>query len=198
MNSSQTRLNVRGRLPERGVAIIGSRTPPPEAAAFAYLLAFRLNEPIIAGLARGIDAAAHRGALSAGLPTVAFVGYGFGNTYPPEHEALEEAIVTAGGAIATLRQPGTPVSDEALIERDRLQAEYARAVVLACTEIDGGAMHTMGFARELGRPRFAVVPPDASRDSPEWAGNLRCLEDGATPLEFDVEKARVALRLRSG
>jgi DNA processing protein len=187
-------LQVRGVLPDRGVAIVGSRTPPPDAAAFAYLLAFRLREPVIAGLARGIDAAAHRGALSAGVPTVAFVGYGFGNTYPPEHEALEEAIVTAGGAIATLREPGAGVTDEALIARDRLQAEYARAVVLVCTEIDGGAMHTMRFARELRRPRYAVVPPEAARGAPQWAGNLRCLAEGATPLELDLGAALVMLR----
>jgi DNA processing protein len=181
-------------LPDRGIAVIGSRTPPSEAAAFAYLLSFRLGDPIIAGLALGIDAAAHRGALSAGMPTVAFVGYGFGNTYPPEHEALEEAIVTAGGAIATLREPGQPVSEEALVERDRSQAEYARAVVLVCTELDGGAIQTMRFARELGRRRYAVVPPNDARGTPEWAGNLRCLEEGATPLPFDVEKAMLQIR----
>lgn len=157
-----------------------------------------MREPVIAGLAKGIDAAAHRGALSAGVPTVAFVGYGFGNTYPPEHEALEEAIVTAGGAIATLREPGAAVTDEALFDRDRLQAEYARAVVLVCTEVDGGAMHTMRFARELERLRFAIVPPDDARDAPEWAGNLRCLEEGATPLALDVEVAVLQIRGEGG
>ena len=191
--SGKSAVLVRGELPQGGVAIVGSRTPPFEAAAFAYLLALRLGEPVIAGLALGIDAAAHRGALSAGVPTVAFVGYGFGCTYPPEHTALEDAILTAGGAIASVRPPGTPVSDEALVERDRLQAGHARAVLLVCTEIGGGAMHTTRFAAELGRPRYAIVPPPDSQDAPEWAGNRKCLEDGATPLEFDVEKAIAAL-----
>jgi DNA processing protein len=185
---------VRGELPNGGVAIIGSRTPPREAAAFAYLLASRLRVPVIAGLALGIDAAAHRGALTAGVPTVAFVGYGFGCTYPPEHNALEDAILNAGGAIASVRPPGTSVSDEALVERDRLQAEHSRAVVLVCTEIDGGAMHTMRFAAELGRPRFAVIPPIGAENAPEWAGNRKCLEEGSTPLAFDVEKALAVLR----
>jgi len=187
-------LYVRGTLPTGGVAIIGSRRPSHEAAAFAYLLAFRLREPIISGLALGIDAAAHRGALAARVPTVAFVGYGFGCTYPPEHVGLEAAILGAGGAIATLRPPGTPVSDEALIARDRLQAGHARAVVLICSEIDGGAMHTMRFAAELGRPRFAVVPPSDGTNSAQWAGNIKCIEEGAAPLQFDVEKAVVVLR----
>jgi DNA processing protein len=183
-------LFVRGELPEGGVAIIGSRTPRPDAADFAYRLALRLAVPVVAGLAPGIDAAAHRGALAAGMPTVAFVGYGFGCTDPPAHADLEAAIVKAGGAIATLLPPGTPVSETARIERDRLQAEYSRAIVLICSEIGGGAMHTMEFARELGRARFAVAPPD---DDAQWAGNVRCIADGATPLPFDVEKAAIVI-----
>jgi DNA processing protein len=182
-------LFVQGRLPEPGIAIVGSRTPPDGAADFAYQLAVRLRAPIVAGLAPGIDAAAHRGALAAGAPTVAFVGYGFGCTDPPEHVELEAAIVAGGGAIATLLPPGTPVSDRSRIERDRLQAEHARTVVLVCTEIDGGAMHTMRFARALGRTRFAVTPPPEAARSAGWAGNIRAIADGATPLPFDVDAA---------
>ncbi len=183
------RLYVRGRLPHGGVAVVGSRTPPAAAAEFAYQLASQLREPIVAGLAPGIDAAAHRGAIAAGTPTVAFVGYGFGCTDPPEHRELETAIVDGGGAVATLLPPGTPVSEASLIARDRLQAEHARAVVLVCSEIGGGAMHTMRFARELGRPRFAVAPPIGSVESRDWGGNLQCLEDGAAPLPFDLGEA---------
>ena len=136
---------------------------------------------------------AHRGALVSGVPTVAFVGYGFGATYPPEHAALEEAIVVAGGAVATLCPPETPVSDGALIARDQLQAQHASAVVLVCSELEGGAMHTMRFARELQKPRFAVVPPDDAQD-PVWAGNRACIEAGATPLPFDVDATIALLR----
>lgn len=190
------RLHVRGRMPQGGIAIIGSRTPPPRAADFAYQLAFQLHEPIVSGLAPGIDVAAHRGALAAGMPTVAFLGYGFGATDPPEYGELEEAIVKAGGALATLLAPGTRISEASRIERDRLQVEYSRAVVLVCTEIDGGAMHTMQFARELRHLRFAVTPPEDAEQSRYWAGNLRCIADGATPLEFDVERAILRLRWR--
>lgn len=181
-----TALYVFGAMPQGGIAIVGSRTPSSDARTFAYQLAYRLGEPIVAGLAIGVDAAAHRGALAAGVPTVAFVGYGLGCTYPPEHVELERAIVAGGGAIAALTPPGTPVSEAALIERDRLQAEYARAVVLVCSELDGGAMHTMRFASDLGRPRFAVVPPAEQQNSRVWAGNLRAIADGARPIPLDV------------
>ena len=183
-------LYVRGTLPAGGIAIIGSRTPPPEAARFAFQLAFALGEPIVSGLAPGIDVAAHRGALAAGTPTVAFVGYGFGCTEPPEHVMLEEAIINQGGAVASLLPEGTPASEESRIERDRLQAENARAVVLICSEIGGGAMHTMRFARELGRPRFAVAPPAECAEEAPWAGNRKAIEDGATPLALHVDEAR--------
>jgi DNA processing protein len=182
-------LHVRGRLPEDGIAIIGSRWPPPEAAAFAYALAYGVREPVIAGLAPGIDVAAHRGAMAAGFPTIAFVGYGFGATDPPEHAELEEAIVRAGGAIATLLPPRTPASEQSRIERDRLQAEHSSAVILVCSELGGGALYTMRFAEELGKRRFAVSPPDKMKGRPEWAGNLKALEDGATPIPFDVKEA---------
>lgn len=188
------KLFVRGSLPANGVAIVGSRTPPAEAAEFAYGLAFGIGVPVVAGLAPGIDAAAHRGALAAAVPTVAFVGYGFGCTDPPEHAPLEAAIIRAGGAVATLLPPGTAVSESSRIERDRLQVEHARAVVLVCSELGGGAMHTMQFARELGRPRFAVTPPQPAANFESWAGNAQCIDDGAMPLPFDVPSALSQLR----
>ena len=176
-------------MPQRGIAIVGSRTPPPEAAEFAHRLASQMKLPVISGLAPGIDAAAHRGALAAAVPTVAFVGYGFGRTDPPELEELERAIVAAGGAVATLLPPGTAATPESRVERDRLQVTHAVAVVLVCTEPSGGAMHTMRFARDLGVARFAVTPPDDAAQSEDWAGNLACIADGATPLPFDVDRA---------
>ncbi|MBV8333387.1 MAG: DNA-processing protein DprA [Candidatus Eremiobacteraeota bacterium] len=189
-------MHVLGRLPEGGVAIVGSRTPPDAACVFAFELARRLGEPVISGLANGIDTMAHRGALAAGMPTLAFVGYGFGCTDPPENEELERAIVEHGGGVATLREPRTPVSPDGLIERDRLQAQHARAVVLVCTEVGGGAMHTLRFARELGKPRFAVAPPDDVRLDAAWGGNLQAIADGAIALPFDVEKALDAIAIR--
>lgn len=192
-------LRIRGRLPEGGIAIIGSRWPPPEAEAFAFALASRSRVPVVAGLAPGIDAAAHRGALSAGVPTVAFVGYGFGRTDPPELRDLEDAIVASGGAVATLLPPGEPATDETRIARDRLQAEHARAILLICSEIGGGAMHTMEFARELGRPRLAVGAPAGASTSAAWAGNQIAIKDGATPITFELEPAiREVCRLAFG
>jgi DNA processing protein len=196
VTSSMRRLYTQGCIPAGGIAIIGSRTPPNDAIDFAYELARRLRRPIIAGLALGIDTAAHRGAIAGSNPTVAFVGYGFGRTYPSENAELEREIVRRGGAVATVQPPGEPVTDESFVERDRLQAWHAQGVVLVASELDGGAMHTMHFAGELHKPRFAVQPPDGSKGDPRWTGNLRALADGAQPLPLDVDETLEILHAR--
>jgi DNA processing protein len=136
-------------------------------------------------LARGVDAAAHRGALAAGLPQVAYVGTGIARTYPPEHAELADAIVAGGGAVASERLPDENVSRWALTQRDRLQAAHAAAVVLIESDVGGGAMHTLRFARQLGRPRFACISGAS--------GNTAALADGAIPLGADVEAAALTI-----
>ncbi|HLI94604.1 MAG TPA: DNA-processing protein DprA [Candidatus Baltobacteraceae bacterium] len=178
-------LCVRGTLPQDGLAIIGSRTPPADAAAFARELAAACGMPVISGLATGVDAAAHHGALDANAATLAYVGTGLGVTYPPEHRALEDEIVSRGGAVASERLPDEAVTKWALVHRDRLQAAHARATVLIASEIDGGAMQTMRFAKNLGRPRFVL---DAQGQT-GYAGNVQARADGAIALPFDVKGA---------
>jgi DNA protecting protein DprA len=187
-------LIARGETPRtpwpEGVAIVGSRDAEPEAAAFARALAGRVGLTVVSGLALGIDAAAHEGALAAGTRTVAYVANGIGATYPPEHRDLEERIVAGGGTVASERLPGEPAMPWALVKRDRLQAAHAAAVVLIQSRLDGGAMHTLRFARELGRPVFALAP----RDGEAYAGNVRALGAGARELPWNPDEAASLLR----
>jgi DNA protecting protein DprA len=183
-------LCVRGTLPQNGLAIVGSRTPPVAAAEFARELASVCGMPVVSGLALGIDAAAHHGALDAHLPTMAYVGTGLGITYPPEHLALEDEIVARGGAVASERLPDEPVTKWALVHRDRLQAAHAVATIMVASEIDGGAMQTMRFAKDLGRPRFVL---DAHGDS-HYGGNVQERAAGAITLPFDAAAAMKLVR----
>ena len=187
-------LFVRGTLPERarwreGTAIVGSRGADPGALAFARELARVAPGPIVSGLALGIDAAAHEGALDAGTPTLAYVGHGFGATYPAEHRDLEDRIVAAGGAILTESLPDTTVRPYALVRRDRLHAAHAASIVLVASAIDGGAMHAMEAARKLGRPRFALEP----RAFASYDGNVLAIRGKATSLSWDIERARAMI-----
>jgi DNA processing protein len=164
-----------------GTAIVGSRKAAACSEAAAFALAGRCAAPLASGLALGVDAAAHRGALAAGTAQIAYVGHGLGATHPPEHAALEAQIVAGGGAVASERLPGERVNRWALIRRDRLQAAHARAVVLVQSEIDGGAMHAMRFAERLGRVRRAFVPLDGAM----FEGNAAAIAAGAVPLEWE-------------
>lgn len=202
-------LCVRGALPRApwraGTAIVGTRTPGDAARAAARALGASAPGPIVSGLALGIDAAAHEGALAAGTPTIAYVGTGLGVTYPPEHAALEERIVEAGGAILSESIPGEPVTRWSLVRRDRLQAAHAAALVLVQSEADGGAMHAVTAARKLDRPRFAFEPQlgdaaagDATAGDATagvgYAGNALALADGAVALPWDLVRAAARLR----
>lgn len=183
-------LTVLGNLPLGGVAIVGSRNPPPGAAEFTFALARKVGVPVISGLAVGIDAAAHRGALAGGHATLAYVGTGLGVVYPPANRTLAVEIVAHRGGLASERLPDERVTRWALVRRDRLQAAHARAVVLVCSEAGGGAMHTLRFAKRLLRPRFALV----AQDGAAYAGNRHALTDGASPLPWNVEDVLRMLR----
>ena len=128
-------LTVRGTLPGRsrwreGTAIVGTRKPTDAALAAARELAAVAPGPIVSGLARGIDGAAHEGALLAGTPTLAYVGNGLATVYPPEHRELAERIVAGGGALLSEALPDEPITRWSLVRRDRLQAAHAVAIVL--------------------------------------------------------------------
>ncbi len=180
-------LTVRGTLPERslrrdGTAIVGARDADAAACAAARLLAGRVAGPVVSGLARGVDAAAHEGALAAGVPTIAYVGTGLGTTYPPEHADLEARIVAAGGAVISEQLPDEAPTRWAFVRRDRLQAAHAAATVLVASESDGGAMHAVRVARTLERPRFAFEP----RAGAAYDGNRTAIAEGAVVLLWDT------------
>ncbi len=176
-------LTVRGALPRGGIAVIGARDATAAECGFARALAARLQRPIVAGLAPGIDTAAHRGALDAGRPTVAYLGSGLGRAEDPE---LADAIVAGGGAVATEYGPAAPASAWTRRRRDRLQAAHADAVVLVASDAEGGAMHAMRFARACGRPRFAL---DA-----EASGNRIATTEGALVLPWETNAAAARIR----
>jgi DNA processing protein len=178
-------LAVRGRLPVGGVAVIGSRQASIAGCAYAAGLVIALGRPVVAGLARGIDAVVHGAAMAARVPQVAYVGSGITQMYPPEHSDLAEAIVAAGGAVASERLPDEGPSRWSLIRRDRLQAAHAHAVVLVESELEGGAMHTMDFAQRYGRLRFAL--------DNTFAGNQRAIAEGAIPLPTDPGAAAACI-----
>lgn len=156
-------LFVRGTLPgpqavPPAVAIVGSRRATPYGLAAAGRLAFDLalaGVTVTSGLARGIDAAAHQGALDGGGQTIAVLGSGGDCVYPPEHQSLAHAIAESG-AVVTELPPGTPPLASHFPRRNRIISGMSRGVVVVEGASDSGALVTVDCALDQGREVFAV------------------------------------------
>jgi DNA processing protein len=175
-------LFVRGRLVagegERAVAVVGSRAATPGGLALARALARDLAETgvtVVSGLARGIDTAAHRGALDARGRTVAVLGSGLARMYPEENAALAAAIACAGAVVSEFPLD-TPPWKGNFPRRNRVIAGWGRAVVLVEAGAKSGALITARAALEEGREVMAV-PGHPSQPAAEGTNAL--LRDGA-------------------
>ena len=156
-------LYVRGRLVadegSRSVAVVGSRAASPAGLALARRLGqdlARAGLTVVSGLARGIDGAAHEGALQAAGRTVAVLGSAIDRPYPPEHAGLMQAIAERGGAAVSELPLGTGPSPATFPRRNRLLAGWARAVVVVEAAERSGALITARLALEEGREVLAV------------------------------------------
>jgi DNA processing protein len=173
---------IRGRLaPEDalGVAIVGARRATAYGLGVAERLAFDLaarGVTIISGLARGIDSAAHRGALAAKGRTVAVLGCGVDVVYPPENRRLVDDII-ASGAVLSQFPPGTPPLSHHFPVRNRTLAGLALAVVVVEAGERSGALITAGDAGDLGR-EVLVVPGAITAETSRGTNGL--IRDGAT------------------
>lgn len=159
-------LFVRGDLPERAraVAIVGSRAASPYGMACARHIArdlAALGYCIVSGLARGIDAAAHQGALEAGGASVAVLPGGLDAVTPRHHRELAETLCERGG-LASEWPSGAPVARGVFVRRNRLIAALAGATLVVEAAERSGALSTAAAALRLGRPLLAV-PGDIDR-----------------------------------
>ncbi|MFV0427877.1 MAG: DNA-processing protein DprA [Arachnia sp.] len=156
---------VRGTLPRgRAVGIVGARASSAygehAASHFAYDLAVA-GRTIVSGMAFGIDAAAHRGTLTAGRPTVAVLANAVDTPYPAAHAGLLRQILQSGAALSEA-PPGTAPRKAAFLARNRLIAALCDAVVIVEGAARSGARNTVAWAASLGRPVLAVPGPITS------------------------------------
>ena len=182
-------LFVRGELPAvQGVAIIGSRRGTRYGLEIAERLGATLGAagwPVVSGLARGIDAAAHRGCVGAGAPTVAVLGSGIDSFYPKSNSELGRRILEGGGAIVSEFGPGAPPEPWRFPARNRIISGLAGVVVVVEAAVRSGALITANLALAQGR-EVVAVPGDLSRSTSE--GCNRLIRDGAQVL-VDIDEA---------
>jgi len=178
-------LYMRGELEPRDViamAIVGTR----HATQYGLRQAERLSEglaragfTIVSGLARGVDAAAHRGSLQAQGRTVAVLGSGLLKLYPPEHRALADQIARAGAVLSEAPLRAKPLSG-AFPQRNRLITGMSLGVIVVEASLRSGALISAEHAMEQGREVFAVPGPIDSHVS---HGCHRLLREGAKLVE---------------
>lgn len=180
-----TLIYVRGRvdlLNRPALAIVGSRNATPQGLQNAERFSAAFTDAglvIASGLALGIDAAAHRGALSADGDTVAFIGTGIDRIYPARNRELALEI-GAKGAIISEFPLATPVCAANFPRRNRLISGYSRGVLVVEAAVESGSLITARLAAEQGREVFAIP---GSIHSPQSRGCHKLIKQGAKLVE---------------
>ena len=162
------------------VAIVGTRAPSGAGRRLARATARELAAAgvcIVSGLALGIDAAAHEGALAAGAPTIGVLGGGHAKFFPKANRQLAERIVAGGGAVVSPYAPEHDAYPHQFLARNAIVAGLSDGVVVVEAAARSGALNTASHAANLGLTVMAF-PGDVDRA--KVAGCLALLRDGAT------------------
>lgn len=174
---------VRGTLPEPSaphMAIVGTRKATPEGTRTARVFARALAErgcPIVSGLALGVDAAAHEGALESHGTTVAVLGNGVDAPHPKTNARLADRILLSHGALVSEYPPGTPALPHHFLERNRIVSGVTRGTLVIEAPERSGSLATARFALEQNRNVYVVPGPIRH---PHFAGSHALIKKGAT------------------
>jgi DNA processing protein len=174
-------LYVRGHLTERdrnAVAVVGSRKATHYATESAKKLSFQMayaGLTVASGLARGIDTAAHQGALAAKGRTIAVIGSGLGELYPPENAELADRIA-ASGAVVSEFPIDTKPDRQTFPIRNRIVTGLSFGVLVVEAGANSGALISANMAAEQGRTLYAVP---GRIDAPSALGSNRLIQQGA-------------------
>ena len=174
-----------GKLPDsarKSVAIVGTRKPTRYGTEVTSRLAERLAERgviIVSGLALGVDALAHQGALKAGGITVAVLAGGVDDPSPRTNAPLAERILEQGGALISEYPPGTVPYRDQFLARNRLVSGLADTVIVTEASLRSGTANTVSHALAQGKDVYAVPGPITS---PMSAGTNHLIAQGAQPI----------------
>ncbi|MFP4179163.1 MAG: DNA-processing protein DprA [Spirochaetaceae bacterium] len=179
-------LYVRGELPDAGtpsVAVVGTRRPTEKALQASFLLGAELSLsgiPVVSGLAKGVDAAAHWGAVKTGGSTAAVEATGIDRVYPSAHRELAGKIIENGGCLISEYPPGTEVRRYRFPERNRIISGVVRSVVVVQAPSKSGALITADYAIEEGRD---LMVHKSGLTGTAGSGGQKLAEEGARVIE---------------
>jgi DNA processing protein len=186
------------RLEQDALALVGARNATADGLDHAHAFALYLAQQgftIVSGLAHGIDAAAHRGALEAGSEqggTIAVLGTGADIIYPASHRSLAEDILSADGLILSEFELGRPALAAHFPKRNRIVAGLSLGVVVVEAALKSGSLITARLAVDMGREVFAIP---GSIHSPLARGPHALIKQGAKLVESGAD---ILAELRPG
>jgi DNA processing protein len=164
-----------------GIAVIGTRNMTSSGEKVANKIASSFGEKgfcIISGLAKGIDSAAHRGAVDMGSPTVAVFATALDKVYPAENRTLANEILAKGGAWVSELPLFKAAHRNSFVERDRIQSGLSSAVIPVQTDVKGGTMHTVSFAEKQDRLLLCPCPIQLESSREQYRGITMLIDSG--------------------
>ncbi len=188
VSNSKSTHSLLKRLPDQGLAIVGTRNPRPKSMQFVRNLITHLrhsNLILISGLATGIDTCVHQSALDFGLPTIAVLAGGFDQIYPKQNIPLAKEIVNRGGMLMTEYSLGITPKRHFFLYRNRLIAALSKTTCVIEAAQKSGALNTARWAREMQKDIYATPAHPTEK---VFAGNQKLITDfQAIPL-YDVHQ----------
>ena len=173
-------------LSKKSIAIIGSRVCSEKGAKIANKFSEEISKRgivVVSGMAKGIDSAAHLGALNQIGKTIAVLGAGFNNIFPKENEQLFYNIINSGGTIISEYEENKKVTSQGFIERNRIVSGLSHGVLVVEAKIRSGTSITAEFAKRQGKKVFCIAH---GIEEKEGVGTNRLIKKGAK-LVTDIE-----------
>lgn len=183
------------------LAIVGTREPTEYGERVTRRLAtsaVNMGFAIVSGLAHGCDTLAHNGCVEANGVGIAVLAHGLDKVYPAANKGLAQQLLDTGGCLVSEYPLGMTPMKTAFAERDRLQSGLSDGVLVIETDIKGGTMHTVRFARQQHRVLACIDHPDTWRGAPKAQGNRQMIADRwAEPIANSDALIEFLQRLKS-
>jgi DNA processing protein len=163
----------------QAIGVVGSRKCTHYGLQSAKKLSYQLASAgvtVLSGLARGIDTAAHEGAVASGGRTIAIIGSGLAKLYPPENQALAEKIASGHGAVVSEFPMDLPPDKQTFPMRNRIVSGWSSGILVVESPAWSGSLITANLAGDQGRSLYAVPGPI---DRPTSAGCNKLIQQGA-------------------
>ena len=181
------------------IAIVGTRNPTSFGSSQAKKYGkFFANEgyAVVSGLAKGVDSAAHKGALESNGLTVAVLAHGLNTIYPSVNKQLADNILAHNGALISEHPWGTSSNRSFFVSRNRIQSGLSLGVLVVETKINRGTMHTVRFCEKQDRALVVVRPPDNLIENENTLGNIQLITEKRADVVLEDDRGINSVKIK--